>query len=1001
MQILAAFVRWGARFRRCRLQPRLSRMILTALAAGVTTWALLEPSGGSPLQAVSCTVSSGVTISGTTITGTSGNDTIDCSNSTANLTISGLGGNDTIIGGTGDDTIDGGPGDDTITGGPGNDTIQGEGGEDTIEGGDGNDTIDGGPNNDKKLDGGPGNDTIYGGGGNDNVISGGSGNDTIDGGPGNDNINGGEGDDTIDGGEGNDDINGGPGNDTIDGGPGNDAIDGGPGNDTIKGGSQNDRIIGGDGDDILHGDGGTDELEGGLGDDCLTGGSGIDTLRGGDGNDSLSGNEGNDALYGGDGNDSLKGGPGDDTIYGGSGADIFDSGDDSDERKDFSLGDSVAAVSIPCEPGCGNGIVEAGEQCDLGSNNGQPGFCCTATCQFAPNTTLCRAAAGVCDVAEYCTGSSSTCPENKFASYGTSCPDDNNQCTNDICNGSGQCIHPSKEDGTACNDENLCTESDQCVNGQCKGTPKNCDDGKSCTTDRCNPNDGQCVSEINQGTCLIDGTCYNANDPNPQNECQACIPTQSQTGFTNKQAGSPCGSISDTDCDNPDTCDGLGVCQPNNEPDGTPCTDDGKACTRDICSGGQCTHPLQPQGTPCHPGDNCPAGEVCTGSSPDCPRPDADGDGVRDKCDFCPATPANTCSNQVKVETISFSTLSASQEEMSEADALETTQVNHLGLLVTDFAMNQVIVYLGKGDGTFQRFRAYTVGDGPISLGIGDFNGDGKTDWIVANYLSSTLTVGLGQGDGTFNRLFPIFLIGGINPASLAVADFNRDGRLDVAVANFGSDNVTILLGQENGRFAEAFNIPVFGDGPSAIVAADLDLDGVLDLAVANLLSHDVSLLKGNGSGGFTEVRRLLVREGPVALATADFNRDARPDLVVASFAENTVSLLLSRPGVFTFARTDISVGQGPMAVVTGEFVPGTLSLAAANFSAHNLSLVHVEGQRPLRNMQTIRVLANPTSLTVGDFNADRRLDIAVVGSPFAQIMTLLGAGDGTFALKR
>ncbi len=56
MQILAAFVRWGARFRRCRLQPRLSRMILTALAVGVTTWALLEPSGGSPLQTVSCTV---------------------------------------------------------------------------------------------------------------------------------------------------------------------------------------------------------------------------------------------------------------------------------------------------------------------------------------------------------------------------------------------------------------------------------------------------------------------------------------------------------------------------------------------------------------------------------------------------------------------------------------------------------------------------------------------------------------------------------------------------------------------------------------------------------------------------------------------------------------------------------------------------------------------------------------------------------------------------------
>jgi len=749
-------------------------------------------------------------------------------------------------------------------------------------------------------------------------------------------------------------------------------------------------------------------------------------------------------------------------MYGGPGADIFDNNDASNEHQDFSSleGDSVAAVSIPCELGvlCGNGEVEEGEQCD------PPSPCCTNTCQFAPNTTLCRAAANVCDVAEYCTGESADCPANQFKSYGTTCPDDGNQCTNDICNGSGQCIHPNKLNGTSCNDGNLCTENDQCSNGQCGGTLKNCDDNKTCTTDSCNPSDGQCVNTINSGECLIngtcytanqsnpqnecqaclpnqsqtqfsnkpdntprtddnltctqdvcsggqcthpiksdgcliDGTCYTANQTNPQNECQVCIPTQSQTSFTNKQAGSPCGSSSDTDCDNPDTCDGSGVCRPNNEPDGTSCTDDGKACTRDICSGGQCTHPLQPQGTPCHPGDNCPAGEVCTGSSPDCPRPDDDGDGERNKCDFCPVTPANTCSNQATVKTISF--LSASPLEMSEADALETTQVNHLGLLVTNFAMNQVIVHMGKGDGTFQRFRAYTVGDGPISLGIGDFNGDGKTDWIVANYFSSSLTVGLGQGDGTFHRLSSIFLIGGINPSSLAVADFNQDGRLDVAVANFGSDNVTILLGQENGRFAEAFNIPVFGDGPSAIVTADFDLDGVLDLAVTNLLSDDVSLLKGNGNGGFTEVRRVPVREGPVALATADFNRDGRPDLAAASFAWDTVSLLLSQPKVLTFARTDVSVGQEPMAVAVGELVTGTLSLVTANFSAHNLSLVHIEGQQLLRNMQTIRVLANPTSLTVGDVNADGRLDIVLVGSPFAQLMTLLGAGDGTFTSKR
>jgi hypothetical protein len=522
---------------------------------------------------------------------------------------------------------------------------------------------------------------------------------------------------------------------------------------------------------------------------------------------------------------------------------------------------------------CGNGIVEPGEQCDGGP-------CCTPTCQFASSGTVCRPAAGECDVEETCTGSSAACPADQFKSAGT-----------------------------------------------------------------------------------------------------VCRPA----------AG---------DCDVAETCTGTGPTCPADQfkPDGTACTDDGKACTRDICSGGQCTHPLQPAGTPCHPGDNCPANEACTGSSEECPKPDADGDGVRDKCDFCPTTPTNVCLN---LATVSAALFSISISSGSSSEMLEAAQADNLGLLVTDFALNQVIVYRGKGDGTFQRFRTYTVGDGPISLRIGDVNGDGKTDWIAANYLSSTLTVGFGQGDGTFTRLSHIFLIGGKNPSSLAVADFNRDGRLDAAVANFGSNNVTILLGQDNGQLAEVFNVPISGSGPSAIVTADFDRDGVLDLAVANLLSNDVSLLKGNGRGSFAETQRIPVREGPVALATDDFNRDGRPDLAAASFAGDTVSLLLSQPRALTFARTDVSVGQGPMAVVTGEFVPGTLSLATANFSANNVSVVLVEDVRPLRNSQSVRTLANPTSLTVGDVNADGRLDIVVVGSPFPGVLTLLNAGNGTFTLKR
>jgi len=967
---------------RCR-QPY-GRAIPLILALAAAAWALLvQPSSSTVATAlppiVNCSVSSGVTISGTTITGTSGNDSINCSGSTSNLTIDGQGGNDTITGGSGDDVINGGDGNDVINGGGGNDTISGGEGDDTINGDAGDD----------RINGDRGADTINGGDGND-TLDGGNEKDTIFGGAGNDTITGGQQDDTISGEDGNDDINGGSGDDTISGGAGNDSIDGDIGHDVIRGGA------------------GDDTLNGSSGNDCITGDAGNDNLQGDDGNDELSGGEGDDVLDGGTGHDKLKGGPGTDSLNGGAGNDTFDSGDSLSERVDFnSPPDTVAPVTISCETSvCGNGILESGEQCDLGLNNGQPGFCCTTSCQFAPNGTACNADNNGCTQNDSCQNGTCVAGNAPDCSDGLSCTTDTCQSTGsnfytcqhtpqsgtcaigNACYNSGQ-SNPQNEcqvcdpntsptswsnkpNNTLCNaDDNGCTQNDSCQNGTCvAGNAPDCSDGLPCTTDTCQSRGSNfytCQHTPQSGTCAIDNACYSSGAPNPKNECEVCEPTQSQKTWSKK---------------------------PNN----TPCTDDGKACTTDVCSNGSCTHPLKPAGTSCHPGDNCPANEACTGSSPDCPRPDADGDGTRDKCDFCPTTPTGACQNLVTVSAAAF-TLTPTASLLEEAEAAQAE--NNLGLLVADFASNQLLVYMSKGDGTFQRFRTYMTGDGPIAIGIGDFNGDGRTDWVTANNLSSTLTVGLGRGDGTFDRILTIFLIGGVNPTSLAVADFDRDGRLDVAVANFTSDNVTVLLGRGDGRFVEAFTIPVFGKGPSAIVAADLNLDGFLDLAVAHVLSNEVSLLLGNGEGGFAEAQRILVREGPVALATADFDRDGRPDLAVANFTADVISLLLSHSEPLRFSRTDVSVGQNPMALVTGEFTSGTVSVASANFSSGDVLLVPVRSGPPFRNMSRVRVLPNPTSLTVGDFNSDGRLDIVVVGSPLGQLLTLLGAGDGTFVLKR
>src|SRR5260370_20006342 len=111
-----------------------------------------------------------------------------------------------------------------------------------------------------------------------------------------------------------------------------------------------------------------------------------------------------------------------------------------------------------------------------------------------------------------------------------------------------------------------------------------------------------------------------------------------------------------------------------------------------------------------------------------------------------------------------------------------------------------VSILLGNGDGTFQPHVDYPVGIGPYSVAVGDLNGDGKLDLVVANYPSVfTVSVLLGNGDGTFKPqvTYPV----GRQPISVAVADLNGDGKLDLAVADFTDGFVSVLLGNGDGTF--------------------------------------------------------------------------------------------------------------------------------------------------------------------------------------------------------
>jgi len=162
----------------------------------------------------------------------------------------------------------------------------------------------------------------------------------------------------------------------------------------------------------------------------------------------------------------------------------------------------------------------------------------------------------------------------------------------------------------------------------------------------------------------------------------------------------------------------------------------------------------------------------------------------------------------------------------------------------TAFPGSGLAVSLGNGDGTFTQGSVSPIPLGSLlsSIVTGDFNGDGKLDLAVTDSAGNAVIILLGNGDGTFG--LPTTIPVGTAPESIITADFNNDGKLDLAVVNNGDGTVTLLLGNGDGTFTQASGSPyAVGLGAFQIAAADFNGDGKLDLAVANGMDGTISIL--------------------------------------------------------------------------------------------------------------------------------------------------------------
>ncbi len=332
-----------------------------------------------------------------------------------------------------------------------------------------------------------------------------------------------------------------------------------------------------------------------------------------------------------------------------------------------------------------------------------------------------------------------------------------------------------------------------------------------------------------------------------------------------------------------------------------------------------------------------------------------------------------------------------------------------LDLAVVNYGSSSVSVLLGNGDGTFQAHVDYGAGSGALSVVAADFNGDGKIDLAVANSGANTVSALLGNGDGTFQT--HVDYMTGPEPSSVTAADFNADGKLDLAVANAncssspcGPGSVSVLLGNGNGTF-QTHADHATGTGPSSVATADFNSDGKPDLAVANSTDNTVSVLRGNGDGTFQAHQDTAVGSGPDWVTVNDFNRDGKPDLAVANQTANTVSILVGNGDGTWQAHVDYYVGSGPRGIAVADFNgDGPVDVAVANSGSNTISVLLGKDDGTLEDVIQYPLWDGAAiSITAGDFNRDGKLDLAVANqncNPTCQagpVSILLGNGDGTF----
>lgn len=367
-----------------------------------------------------------------------------------------------------------------------------------------------------------------------------------------------------------------------------------------------------------------------------------------------------------------------------------------------------------------------------------------------------------------------------------------------------------------------------------------------------------------------------------------------------------------------------------------------------------------------------------------------------------------------------------------------------------DFDPGNVSLLLGAGDGTFDAPVELDLGfaGGTPTVGAGDFDRDGNVDLAIntGGEGAEILAVLLGDGNGGFGppstNGTPLFTSQGLSiadidrdgrldavvvvdagistfrnnsgipcdgpsfgpaPRAFSVgaspywtvrADFDGDGRADVATTNYNSNDVTVHLGDDDERLRWWTTVPV-GTAPIAGVAPDLNGDGHPDLVVANLSSADISV-RLYGAGGFSAAPDISTGDSVFSLVSADFNSDGRADVVGSNGYFGTLSLFLGNgDGTFGAPSNIGPASWQPAGLVVADMnQDGRPDIVVADYDGAAWVLLG-DGAGGFTSLSTAAAGTNPYFVDVADFNGDDRLDVVISNQSPATISLFLGDGAG------